>query len=197
MIKPSKNAVSLPFGSTKPPYSTANPHIGTDFRALPDYLVYKMEDGIMQCITWDGKTKEGNMIIETFGDLRFAHCHIERFLVPSGSFQKKGTPIAVMGYTGFVIPQGESGRHLHTTARKNGALVDLESLAFEKEENMPLTPTQVDKLIKMSLQREPFAEELNNKRYADNPGLLVDTLWNNGGKDRFENHMSSPVWRRL
>lgn len=56
-----------------------------------------------------------------------------------------------------------------------------------KEESM-LTPTQVDKAIKMGLQREPTAEELNNKQYANDPGLLIDTLWNNGGEARYANH---------
>ncbi len=52
---------------------------------------------------------------------------------------------------------------------------------------MPLTPQQQDKFLKMGLQREPTAEELNNQAYATNPGLLADTLWNNGGSDIYYN----------
>lgn len=50
---------------------------------------------------------------------------------------------------------------------------------------MPITSTQIDKLIKMSLRRQPTAEELGNQDYANNPGLLIDTLWNNGGEAQF------------
>ncbi len=137
MIRPTKNAVRLKYGSSRSPYSVTDPHKGTDFTASPDRNIYKMEDGTIQLVQWDGKTKEGNMAVETFGDLRFAHCHIEKFLVKHGQFVKKGTPIAVMGTTGYVIPAGENGRHLHTTARRNGMLFDLETLTFE-EDTMPI-----------------------------------------------------------
>lgn len=50
-----------------------------------------------------------------------------------------------------------------------------------KEDDM-ITPTQVDKALKMGLQREPTEAELNNQGYQQDPGLLIDTLWNNGGK---------------
>lgn len=52
--------------------------------------------------------------------------------------------------------------------------------------DMPLTSGQIDKLIKMGLNREPTAEELGNQDYANNPGLAIDTFWNNGGKDTYE-----------
>lgn len=51
----------------------------------------------------------------------------------------------------------------------------------KKEDNV-LTHQQVDHLLKMGLRREPTAEELNNQKYHENAGLLVDTLWNNGGE---------------
>lgn len=51
--------------------------------------------------------------------------------------------------------------------------------------DMPLTPGQIDKLIKMSLNREPTAEELGNQDYANNPGLAIDTFWENGGKQNY------------
>lgn len=134
MIRPTKNPITLKFGSTKSPYSEDDPHKGTDFSANPDPHIYKMFDGPVKLFPWNGKTKEGNMATESEGNFRFAHCHIEKFLVKDGQYVKKGTPVAVMGYTGYVVPQGENGRHLHTTARRNGILFDLETLTFEEED---------------------------------------------------------------
>lgn len=53
--------------------------------------------------------------------------------------------------------------------------------------DMPITVDQVDKLIKMGLNREPTAEELANKDYQNNPGLAIDTFWNNGGQINYQN----------
>lgn len=57
----------------------------------------------------------------------------------------------------------------------------------KKGTSMQLTPTQVDKLIKMSLGRPSTPAELNNPDYQKNAGLLTETLWNNGGEARFNN----------
>lgn len=58
---------------------------------------------------------------------------------------------------------------------------DLEN-ATNIAERRKLTPGQVDKALKMGLRREPTAAELNNPDYQNNPGLCIDTLWNNGGE---------------
>lgn len=55
------------------------------------------------------------------------------------------------------------------------------------EEMQPLTPAQVDHVLKMGLQREPTPEELNNPDYHANAGLLIDTVWNNGGEENYKN----------
>lgn len=49
-----------------------------------------------------------------------------------------------------------------------------------------LTPTQVDMAIKMGLHKEPTQEDLNNPDYQNSAGLLIETLWNNGGRDLYE-----------
>ena len=58
--------------------------------------------------------------------------------------------------------------------------------------DMPLTADQQDKAIKMGLQREPRPDELNNPQWRDNPGLLIDTLWGNGGSTIYANRMPLP-----
>lgn len=77
----------------------------------------------------------------------------------------------------------------NTTCPGNYDLERLRKLAeekFNKGEDMPLTPAQVDHALKMGLRREPKANELNNKAYYDNPGLLIDTIWNNGGRQSYD-----------
>lgn len=67
------------------------------------------------------------------------------------------------------------------------------------EEMQPLTPAQVDHVLKMGLRREPTAEELNNPAYAQSAALLIDTVWNNGGKQSYEsrNDGFAPVTEQL
>ncbi len=59
--------------------------------------------------------------------------------------------------------------------------------------DMPITSGQVDKLIKMSLNREPTAAELGNVDYQNNPGLAIDTFWNNGGEAVYKNPPATSV----
>ena len=48
-----------------------------------------------------------------------------------------------------------------------------------------MTIEQQDKLIKGMLGREPSPAELNDQTWRSNPGLAIETLWENGGKQRF------------
>ena len=63
------------------------------------------------------------------------------------------------------------------------ARIDKES---RKEEDMPLTPGQLDRLIKGMLGREPTAEELSNPKYLKSAAFAIETFWNNGGRERYE-----------
>lgn len=190
---PSENPLGLLFESIKPPYSEGNKHKGTDFSARPDPRVYKMVDGPVQLVQWDGQTTEGNMAIETAKDgddaVRFAHCHIETFLVPNNSWHPRGTPIAIMGYTGFVKPAGEDGRHLHTTARINNVLVNLLSLitvSFGKGGEQTTMGQQLDEnavrtFLKyfVGLDKPHVNDMAFGARYRDRPvDYLVDGIIN-------------------
>lgn len=61
---------------------------------------------------------------------------------------------------------------------------DLSGVQLVMEEDM-LSIEQVDKALKMGLRREPSEQELNNKDFQDSAGLLIETLWNNGGADLY------------
>lgn len=74
---------------------------------------------------------------------------------------------------------GQSAKFWHdelVEERKN--LANATAIAEARKLNVG----QVDKVLKMGLRREPTAEELGNLDYQTNPGLLVDTIWNNGGE---------------
>lgn len=50
----------------------------------------------------------------------------------------------------------------------------------------PISPGDLDRLIKGMLGRDPTAEELNNPDYLANAALAIETFWNNGGEARFK-----------
>lgn len=62
-----------------------------------------------------------------------------------------------------------------------------------KEIDMGITIGQVDKVLKMGLRRGPTPSELNNPAYQESPGLLIDTVWNNGGETSYNNITKLPV----
>lgn len=157
-----------------------------DYGASPDPTFYAPEDGRIDSYGDSGTC--GNRLVLIAGPNRHAFCHLERPLVSVGQQVKRGQPLGVMGYTGYTIPSGPGGRHLHHVIQVNGNYVYPPSLvneSFKKGEDMPITSTQLDKLIKMSLNREPTAQELNNQDYMNNPGVAIDTFWENGGKQGY------------
>lgn len=117
MIRPSQNAVTLPFGSTDPPYSPGNAHKGTDFAPSPDNRIYAPEAG--QCVLRPDDGSCGRAIHMYVGNRHHAFCHTSRYLVAPGEYVQQGQAIAVMGDTGFA-----QGVHLHWALAINGTLVD-------------------------------------------------------------------------
>lgn len=152
MIAPAKTRVTTPFGWVKgyplnkgsyPGFGNApGPdygfHTGVDYSWSPDNQIYMPEDGVVQLFAWDGKSYDGNAIVVAVGNRRHFMGHIRKngFLVDNGQFVKEGTPIAIMGDTGYAI-----GVHLHYGVRVNGLLVDGQKLS---EGNMSSSQTQAD-----------------------------------------------------
>ena len=85
-----------------------------DYSASPDDFVYASED-----LTFDSYQQRGTGTLDAGMCLRgkganglhqFGHLEVSYFL---GGTVKKGQRIAKMGYTGYTIPPGPAGRHLH------------------------------------------------------------------------------------
>lgn len=62
---------------------------------------------------------------------------------------------------------------------------DVNDIKVIEEVDMPLTDSQVDRAFKGFRRSDPTEKELQNPDYRD-AGLLIDTLWENGGRQAYE-----------
>lgn len=165
------------------------PYNAVDYDNEPDPDFYAPENGtITAYIPNNGDC--GNSLKMQGGTGLHGFCHLEKPYVRVGQSVTKGQRIGRMGFTGYTQPDNvPAGTHLHWIILRNGVYVYppiLINEPFKKEGGeMPITQGQLDKLIKMAINREPTAAELGNKAYADNPGLAIDTFWENGGKQSY------------
>jgi len=75
-------------------------------------------------ITAYGKSGQcGNRLELTAGKNRHGFCHLEKKLVKLGATVKRGQAIGVMGYTGYTIPSGVRGTHLHWVINRSGKYI--------------------------------------------------------------------------
>ena len=65
----------------------------------------------------------GNRLELTAGSNRHGFCHLEKKLVKVGQNVKRGQAIGVMGYTGYTIPKGVGGTHLHWVINRSGKYI--------------------------------------------------------------------------
>lgn len=158
-----------------------------DIGPSPDIFYYAPEDGTITGVGDSGTC--GFRLGMNGATGAHGFCHNEEIYVTVGQKVRRGQKLAKMGYTGYTIPAGPQGRHVHWVILRNGVYVyppNLVDEPFKKgEAEMPITQTQLDKLIKMSLNREPTAQELSNQDWMNNPGLAIDTFWENGGKQGY------------
>jgi murein DD-endopeptidase MepM/ murein hydrolase activator NlpD len=171
MIAPAKTAVTTPFGWVKdyplnkgsyPGYGNAPTsrhgfHTGVDFSHSPDNKIYMPETGVVQLFNWNGTDYNGNHIIVQVGNRRHFLGHIKNngFLVKNGTTVKIGTPIAIMGDTGYA-----DGVHLHWGLRVDGKIVN--GLNYVKETPIMLTEKQIIDLFRLAFNKEPTANQIKN-----------------------------------
>lgn len=95
-----------------------------DHSASPDPYVYAPEDGVIDSYAYRGlgTNSAGNVLRLRGATGLHSLCHLERSYVNVGQAVKKGDRLAKMGYTGYTIPSGPAGTHLHYyIQRPNGS----------------------------------------------------------------------------
>lgn len=122
MRVPSTNPVTLRFGVTDYPYSKTNPHVGIDFFPSPDLAIYAPEGGRITLLRNDPQM--GNSVHLYVGNRHHAFCHMSQITVPNGAEVKEGDKLGIMGYSGYVVPAGPLGTHLHWALAVDNILIN-------------------------------------------------------------------------
>lgn len=123
-----------------------------------------------------GQQQKGDITVYD-GHGPYIHGHIAISLGGSSVFEENADP---------------DGAPAHVYNNRSSTYL-LGALRLKGDTMQPLTPAQVDHVLKMGLRREPTAEELNNPAYANSAGLLIDTVWNNGGEENYKNPPTAGV----
>ena len=92
-----------------------------DYSWSPDPNIYAPENGTISFYANAGSCGNNLQMVGASGTHGF--CHLERKTVGVGQKVTKGQVIGVMGYTGYTIPSGPNGRHLHWVLRKGNTYV--------------------------------------------------------------------------
>lgn len=179
--------ISTPFGAVK----------GYPLNPIPDKPGYGFHNGIdYACPTGTPLVVNGVTIALTnnTGASTGSHCHVGKYV--NGQVQDPGVGNGFQFNSAVVYDTGQDATNgIYVRITGDGALwnyLHLEKVLVTKGQvlkggNMPLTQGQQDRLIKGMLGRDPTAQELSNQDWANDPGLAIETLWNNGGQQRYQN----------
>lgn len=161
-----------------------------DYAASPDIYVYAPEDGRVESYMnrGVGTNAAGNVLRITGNTGMHSLCHLEESYVQVGSQVTKGQRVAKMGYTGYTIPSGPAGRHLHYYVLTPSGYVyppNLYKTAFTQGAEVA-NREQVNNLYKAILHREGDEGGLNNYTGRDANQIVSEML----GSQEFKNHQS-------
>lgn len=139
-----------------------------DIAPNPDVYYYAPEDGT---ITAWGDSGTCGLRLELSGATgRHGFCHNESSLVNVGQKVKRGQKLAKMGWTGYVLPPGPGGRHVHWVIQRNGVYVYPPSLVNESFIKLGsggndvvevLNRGDVVNMYRAMLGRDPSEQEIN------------------------------------
>ena len=82
--------------------------------------IYAVEDGKITNYGPSGTMGNRLELTSADGKRRWAMGHLEQALVKIGTVVKRGQLIGIMGYTGYTIPKGLWGTHLHLVCNVAG-----------------------------------------------------------------------------
>lgn len=149
MRLPSINPISLGFGATTAPYSLSSPHEGVDFIPANDPTVYAPCDGKAILVPNNGNDGNGFYFYDPAGNFH-GLLHNDHYLVNNGAQFKEGQPIAVMGWTGYVVPASPAGTHCHWCVKQNNVFINpLDLVGGKGGDNNMATNEQIDQWISL------------------------------------------------
>jgi murein DD-endopeptidase MepM/ murein hydrolase activator NlpD len=97
-------------------------------------------------------------------------CHLQRFIVKNGQRVTQGQIVGYMGYTGFTIPSGVRGTHLHWIMFRNGQRVDPRKYVTIPSSNKPVfNMPAVGKNIRLT-------KGVNRKTYVAGTTTVAGTI---------------------
>ena len=159
-----------------------------DHSASPDPTVYAPEDGRIDSYQrrGSGTSDAGNVLRLAGATGMHSFCHLSKSLVKVGQTVKQGQPIAVMGYTGYTIPAGAAGAHLHYYILTPNGYVYPPTLYKQpaKGGNEVADRNQVNNIYKAILHREGDKGGLDNYTGRDANSIVSELL----GSQEFKNH---------
>lgn len=161
MRLPSSNGVSFPYGATTPPYSTTNPHAGTDYKFRPDNYWYAPEK--VKVTSVGSSVSCGKQIdFESLdGKRKYRGCHNETLYAAQGNTYDEGFKMGKMGATGNAL-----GAHLHLVMWVNGVRVDpdatIKSLIGE-----PMNYPNAGDVQNVGDQNHQWNQDANGVSYPD------------------------------
>lgn len=161
-----------------------------DYSASPDLNVYAPEDGTISAVVPNNGTC-GNSLKMRGATGEHGFCHLESYSVSNGQAVKKGQKIGVMGYTGYTIPAGPAGRHLHWILYKNGAWVYPPSYINEVTQGgVMASDTTINQVFNMGLRRNPDPGALATYR-GTTDAVLVNSVYTSGERSQVEKNLAT------
>lgn len=165
-----------------------------DYSPYPDPNIYAPEDGTVSVFT---DPTCGNAMHLQGATGRHGFCHLETYAVRSGSVVK-GQILGKMGYTGYTIPSGPGGRHLHWVLYRNGAYVYPPTLVNETGDSMSTTDLGLARVLAHGILGR---NGHNGKPNALDGSQDADLIKNHVGKEtnakiwEFYNSAEGKDWR--
>ena len=155
MQKPTTNPI------TQGKHGTYN---AVDYSAKPNPVFYAPEAGKITAYGRSGTC--GNRLELTGATGRHGFCHLEKPYVKVGQKVVRGQKIGKMGYTGYTIPAGSGGRHLHWVIQRNGVYVYPPSRVDQSFRIWPYPKTVRVKVPVLNARSAPKTTAKIVKRYV-------------------------------
>ena len=159
-----------------------------DISARPDRNIYAPEDMVITESRVAGQC--GNMLRGKGKTGTHTFCHLERDSVRVDQRVKEGQIIGVMGYTGYTIPSGPAGRHLHWYIKTSRGYVYPPSLITKESRDM-ITAKGLDAVFRAYLGRKPDAGAKKHYTGKYSVDFVVDDVKQSGERATYVKRLAA------